>query len=378
MGRLRQLGALASVLALVFFAACSSNNGPGGGGGGNGGAGGSGGAGGGGGAGGSGGGGGGGSGGGPQTGAGLFPGTAPWYRDISGAPLDANWSTIKAAIDAAGGFGTGQIEINFEFHILTADASVTPRAFTQDSANFFSPDCDTSPIPVPPGGAVEAVSNYTCDTANNDCHLIVIQGNRLYEAWRVNINGGTSTGSPFTSGCLAIWDLTKDVWQPGSSPYGRGDQCTSADAGGFPIAALLFSADECAAGEIKHAIRFIMPNARIQKGAYVHPATHTAGSGPSSVLPYGARLRLKANVDISGLKPWAQVVANAMKKYGMILGDAGNQALTAESDLFTQNKWGNNLTQNDLASLTFDDFEMVDGGTPISATGNCQHVPLTQ
>jgi serine/threonine-protein kinase len=203
----------------------------------------------------------------------------------------------------------------------------------------------------------------------------------LFEAWKVNIAGGTAGGSPFTSGCLAVWDLSKDYWQAGANPFSRGDQCTSADAGGLPISALLFSADEVASGELKHAIRFIMTNPEIQKAAYVHPATHSAGSGNSTVLPYGARLRLKASVDISGLKPWAQVIATALKKYGMILADAtgrGGDALTAESDMFTTNKWGNNLAGDDLASLSFDDFEMVDGGPRITYTGNCSHTPLTQ
>jgi serine/threonine-protein kinase len=313
-----------------------------------------------------------------QSGVGVFPSSAIFYQDISNAAVDGAWPQIRQAVDALGGFGHGRMEINFEFHVLAAPPSLTPRAFVQDPNSFYSPDCDTAPIPVPAGGASEGQSNYACDITQSDCHLIVIQGTRLFEAWRANIAGGTATGSPFTSGCLAIWDLTRDYWQAGASPFARGEQCTSADAGGFPIAALLFSADEVAAGEIKHAIRFIMPNDRIQKNAYVHPATHTAGSGSSAVLPYGARLRLKASTDLSALKPWAKVVARALQRYGMILSDGGNQALTAQSDLFTTNKWGNNLTQNDLAGLHFDDFEMVDGGARIPYTGDCNHVPIQQ
>ena len=48
---------------------------------------------------------------------------------------------------------------------------------------------------------------------------------------------------------------------------GRGDHCTSADAAGFPIAPLLFNADEVFAalpsGDLGHAIRFILPNGRM-------------------------------------------------------------------------------------------------------------------
>jgi len=317
----------------------------------------------------------------PQTGSGIFPATSILYQDISNAPVDSAWATIRPAINTLGGWGGagGKIEMNFEFHVLSADQAVARRAFTQDAPFFYGGECDTAAIPVPAVGAIEAQTTYACDTGADDCHLLVIQGTRLYEAYKANINGGTQNGTPFTSGCLAIWDLTHDYWQPvaAGAVFSRGDHCSSADAGGFPIAGMLFSADECAAGEIKHAIRFILPNDRIRSDVYVHPATHAAGSGATDVLPYGARLRLKASVDLSGLKPWAQVVARAMKKYGMFLADGGKQALTGQADLFTTAKWGTNLTQNDLGALKIDDFEMVEGGTRIPKSGNCPHVEIT-
>lgn len=314
----------------------------------------------------------------PQSGAGIFPSTSIFYQDISGAAVDAEWPKIQAAVDKLGGFAdNGKITIDLQsIYVLSADSSVKPRAFTQNPDTFFAPDCDTAPIPVPPNGAVEGNPTYAC-ADGGDCHLIVVQGTRLYEAWTADISGGTASGTPFTSGCLALWDLTKDYWQAGT-PYARGDQCTSSDAGGLPVAALLFSADEVAAGEINHAIRFIMDGSAIQKDAYVHPATHSAGKGDASVLPYGARLRLKASVDISKLEPGAQVVAAAMKKYGMILADAGTDALTAEADKFTTHKWAGLLAAGDLASLTFDDFEMVEGGARIPYTGNCDRTQIAK
>jgi hypothetical protein len=57
----------------------------------------------------------------------------------------------------------------------------------------------------------------------------------------------------------------------------RGEQCTSADAAGFPIAGLLPTADEVAAGKVAHALRFVLPNERIKEGVYVHPAGHAGG-----------------------------------------------------------------------------------------------------
>ena len=163
-------------------------------------------------------------------------------------------------------------------------------------------------------------------------NLIVVDRGRgkLYEAYQA-----TSEEKGITAPFVAVWDLNRIY-----PPSGRGEQCTSADAAGFPIAPLLFNADELATGSINHAIRFILPNARIRAKFYVHPASH-AGSpkGPPSAPPYGAHFRLKASYDVSQLSPAAQVVARAMQKYGMFLADGGKIALTAQSDQDTTAKY---------------------------------------
>ncbi len=169
---------------------------------------------------------------------------------------------------------------------------------------------------MPAGGALEGEAGYRC-ASDGDCHLIVEdrQRMRLFEMWRADI-----AGDSFRGGCLAVWDMTRVY-----PPSGRGEQCTSADAAGFPIAPLLFSADEVAAGAIDHAIRFILPNARIRRGVYVHPATHAgAPSGPAEAPPYGARLRLRSDYPVSSLPAGAQVVARALQRYGMLLADGGD------------------------------------------------------
>jgi serine/threonine-protein kinase len=172
---------------------------------------------------------------------------------------------------------------------------------------------------------------------------------------------------------------------------GRGDQCTSADAGGFPISALLFSADEVAAGHIDHAIRFILPNADIEKKTYVRPATHaTNSSGGANAVPYGARLRIRDDriaAVLAGLpNVYARTVAQALHDYGMFLSDGGTIALTAEDDGDTVAKWDNTTSNRwmgtglgvlDLASMLVTDFEMVDGGTRVPWNGNCTRTPIT-
>ncbi|HEY6876845.1 MAG TPA: hypothetical protein VI299_02455, partial [Polyangiales bacterium] len=193
---------------------------------------------------------------------------------------------------------------------------------------------------------------------------------RLYEMWRANIMGNT-----FRGGCAAIWDTSRVY-----GPEGRGEQCTSADAGGFPIAPLLFSADEVAAGNIDHAIRFILPNARMRAKTYQHPGTHAGGpSGPADAPIYGSRWRLKSSFNLASLpNDGARTVARALQQYGMVLADGGNIALTAQSDRFTTAKWDGLLDSRDLVSIQPTDFEVVQTGEPIALTFDCQRTPITR
>lgn len=285
-----------------------------------------------------------------------------WNRDVSSVPKAANSASILSSLASAGGWGTGRMQIDFAIDVLRADASTPFRTFTPTD-EFYSPDCDHVPMPVPVGGNVEDESGYAC-TGDGDCHLIVFDpaGKNLYEMWRANI---TST---FQGGCLAVWSTAKT--------YGdtlRGDQCTSADAAGFPIAPLLFTADEVASGHIDHAIRFILPNNRVRRG-FVRPATHgTATTGSANAPAYGVHLRLRANYPIDSLpSAGAKVVARAMQKYGMYHADGGNIALTAQSDRHTTAKWAGLLGPRDLGALQVSDFEVIDHGPTIGLTYDCQ------
>lgn len=294
----------------------------------------------------------------------AFEPASPWSQDVSKAPLDPGSAAVIAWLDAAGGFGLGRMQIDFSIEVLEADATAPLLGFTP-TGDFYEPDCDLEPVPVPSGGALEGESGYACES-DGDCHLIVWHRptQRLFEMWRADLRGGA-----FRGGCLAVWDLARPY-----GPSGRGAQCTSADASGFPIAPLLFDADEVASGEIDHAIRFILPNARIRNRTYVPPATHATGaaSGGANAPPYGARLRLRADYPLASLpNEGARVVARAMQRYGMLLADGGNVALTARSDRFTASKWAGLLGPHDLRGIRVTDFELVASGPRLSWNGDC-------
>ncbi|HEX8112792.1 MAG TPA: hypothetical protein VF516_33905, partial [Kofleriaceae bacterium] len=297
-----------------------------------------------------------------------FPPDAALYQDISAAAVDPESSTIMAALDARSWGDSNErqtLGIDFSFEINCAAASVARLPYLQNGNN--QPDCDLAAVPVPSGGKTEGASNYAC--VGGDCHLIVYQGSRLYELYQANITGGAATGGTFTGTCLAIWDLTRDYWNPvnHSPDYSRGEDCDGGTAADLPIAPMLLTAEELNAaikgdGMIHHALRFTLNNNRIRSSAYVHPATHYAfggTTGGADTLPTGARLRLRGCYQIDGLpSDAARVVARTLQHYGMYLTDGGNSYISATTD--AAGVMG--ISGSALGAIRPHDFEMVGGG----------------
>lgn len=352
-----------------------------------------------------------------------FPPSAIWNRDVSAPPLKhSNSDNMINHLAGLGGWGTGltNFKIDFSFYVLHADPGIatTPViAIGNDSVNgYYYPDCGDLqagssypaplPIPLPPGGGIEGTGpsgwpppppgtppSYTCSNASNDCHMLIVQGNTLFESGNTNVTGGNVEAM-----CALRWDLTKVY-----PPQGRGNQCTSTDAAGFPVAPLLFNADEMYAaeqlpnGDLGHAIRFILPNPRMMASAFVHPASH--GTSPPNgasdtnpnAIPYGSRLRLKSVFNIANFTAGnhgsggganadaaARVILRTLQKYGMVLSDGGSVPLTAEWDWYTTHKWSEFGMDRDtqagdqlLYGIAVTDFEVVYTGDPIPLTYDC-------
>ena len=225
-------------------------------------------------------------------------------------------------------------------------------------------------MPLPLNGNTEGNPGYACDRANDDCHVLVVERNekKLYELYNA-----TGTASSMIALGAFVWDLTRQY-----PDVLRGDQCTSADAAGLPMAALIPTADEVAAGEVPHALRFILPNPSMKAAVYVRPATHAGGPSSSNpdAPPYGVRLRLKASFDETPFNANARVILRAMKKYGMILSDGGNIALTFADDRLSTAKWAAlNITAQTFNNIPVSQFEVVDLGAEIALTFNCVRAP---
>ena len=306
---------------------------------------------------------------------GLFDHIHGWNKDVSTLPKSTRSDAITAALTGFGGWGNGnKLQIDFSIPIFFADSATPRKTITAPAAGYCysGPDCDTVPLqmPIPANAHIEGSANLTCDVGNNDCHILVVERTerKLYELYN-----STAVGSNIAALGAFTWDLTKQ--------YGevlRGDQCTSADAAGLPIAALLPTADEVAAGEVPHALRFILPNARMKRQVYVRPATHAGGpsSSDANAPPYGVRMRLKASFDETPFTPGARVILRALKKYGMILADGGNIALTFADDSTTTAKWsGVGITAQTFNNIGVLNFEVVDLGAEIPLTFNCVRAP---
>jgi hypothetical protein len=295
----------------------------------------------------------------------LFPSDSPWYRDVSAAPVAAESSGIVSAI---GSWGTGKFLIDFSIVFFHADSSTPRQSFTID----WTDESDLLPVPIPNGGAVEGESGYACN-GGGDCHLIVVDDSQklLFELY-------SATNSPeWHASQETVWNLTKHY-----SSDGRGIGCTSADAAGLSVMAGLIGVRETKAGDIRHALRFILPNSKIRKGpSYVSPATHgTSATSSSGGPPYGTRLRLRATYDESSIaSPGGKAIVRALKKYGMILADGGNYALTAEDDRFEKANdpsmtWEGLLGGSDLKAITPADFDVVDYSA-IQTGDDCTRAP---
>jgi serine/threonine protein kinase len=312
----------------------------------------------------------------PQDAAGaMFSGAQPWTKDVSGAPKSDRSDAIIGALNAMGGWGTDNaLQIDFSTPVFFADAN-TPRleVVGTDDYCFGGPDCDAVPaqMPVPENANIAGSSDLTCDISGNtegqgDCHLLVVDdsGQKLYETYQA-----TKEGQDIKTRGLFVWDLNKQY--PDNL---RGEQCTSADAGGFPIAALTPTADEVASGSIDHAIRFILPNDRMKAGVYVHPASHAGGpeSTDPNAAPFGVRFRLKADFDESGYTDPQKVILKALKTYGMLLSDGGQVPLTFADDRTSIAKWSQlGIDAHTFSAVTADQFEVVDLGPDVALTYDC-------
>lgn len=274
----------------------------------------------------------------------IFPADNAWNQDISTLPADPNSSQILNAYSTAtlkADFGSGlwnNAPIGIPFVVVCGNQPKVPVVFRANGydGNYGS-ESDPGPYPIPLNAPVEG-------NGQGDSHILAVDKDHgvLYELYNASVNGDhweASSGAVFN---LASNQLRPDGW-------------TSADAAGLPIFPGLVKYDEVASGTISHAIRFTLASSNV-KPAHISPATHQVNSGGGQYsIPFGGKIRLRANYDISAFPANDQVILKALKKYGLILADIGSNMYVSGAP---DNRWNNDELQQ-LGKVKASDFEVV-------------------
>lgn len=164
--------------------------------------------------------------------------------------------------------------------------------------------------------------------AGPDAHLTIWQPStdRLWELWlaRKSADGWhASFGGAIANVSSSPGYFDTNSW-PGLSQPWWGATATS-----LPAIAGTMMIDELQAGVIPHALAIAIPTARAK--TYSLPAQRTDGAStdPRSI-PEGARFRLDPKLDLTklNLPPMTRAMAVAAQRYGMIVRDVTNHAIS--------------------------------------------------
>jgi len=300
----------------------------------------------------------------------LFPADNWWNLDISSWPVDSNSASFISFInnggtrrlhpDFGGNAGSGYAIYGMPYAVVTSVTNADLKAVQFDYANEsdgvdHSTNTSFPFYPIPSEAITQPYWIEGGDPGNvdlrssEDRHLLIVDKDRnyLYELYNVFYN--TTQGKWF-AGSGAFFDMNTNSRRP--------DGWTSADAAGLAILPGLVRYDEVydPNAEIRHALRVTV---RATNG-YVYPASHRAGS-TASALPMGARLRLKASVDITQRTsdPNVQKIFRAMQKYGLIVADNGSDMyITGTYDT----RWNNDILNPAFANVSASDFEVIQLG----------------
>jgi hypothetical protein len=279
----------------------------------------------------------------------IFPDDNPWHEDIRTRPRHPQSDAIIGGIGADQALG---YNLDMNIVIVPGRQPRVPVRITE-----YPDESDPGPFPIPENAPIENWPlAHNEDTkalpapgttlaqiqreGSGDRHLIVLDpaNGRLHEFWQARL---TPTG--WQASQASTFDLTSNRL--------RREGWTSADAAGLPIFPAVVRYDEVARGRIDHALRVTV---RRTRRAYVHPARHFASRLDDESLPrMGERLRLRAEVDISGFPPHARAILTALKVHGMFVADnGGNWLLSIAPDRRLQGL-------ESLSRIKGSDFEVI-------------------
>ncbi|MEO8678264.1 MAG: hypothetical protein ABI665_04410 [Vicinamibacterales bacterium] len=277
----------------------------------------------------------------------LFPADNWWNQDITSAPVDAQSDAFINFIGRTRtthpDFGPPPYGIPY-VSVGGAEARV-PITFVDYGGESDAGASGERGYPVPEAAKTQPnfiEGGVAGGGPDGDRHLLVVDRDKwiLYELFATR---WSAANQRWEAGSGAVFDLSSNARRP--------DGWTSADAAGLAILPGLARFDEAMRGPIRHALRLTVRSTN----GYVWPASHRAG-GTGGALPMGARLRLKASIDLSRFPAYVQNIFRGMQTHGVIVADNG-------SDLYitgaTDARWNNDELNPAFRSLTAGDFEVV-------------------
>ncbi len=275
----------------------------------------------------------------------VFPADNAWNRDVSADPVDPASGALLARMSPSSALhldlGTTEEYYGIPYSVVPATQPLVAITYGTDGADYSS-ESDPGPMPIPLDAPIEGGSAADPNPAPGDRHALVVQQGSciLYELYNA-----VRTGTGFMVSSSARWDLKTGATRPPG--------WTSADAAGLPILPGLLRYDEVAGGQITHALRFTVPQVR---RAYTPPAGHCGQYADAGLPPYGIRVRLRADFDLTSYTGDALVILTALKRYGLLLADQGSAwYVTGTSDP----RWQGALDQLRAHPVHGSDFEIL-------------------
>ena len=270
----------------------------------------------------------------------IYPPAHIWNTRVDRLPLhplsDIWIATVGSDRTLRADFGSGLFNggpIGIPFLTIPGNQPRVPVSFE------FNSESDPGPYPIPPDAPIEGGAQ-----SSGDRHILLVDRDacRLYEIYAAY----QGADGAWRAGSGAIFDLNSYSLRP------KG--WTSADAAGLPILPGLVRYDEVASGEIRHALRFTVPQTQ---RAYVWPARHFASRlTEPKYPPMGAWFRLRAGMDLTRFSTETQVILRALQRYGMILADNGSSWYISGAP---DERWRNDRLR-ELLTIRGSDLEAVD------------------
>ncbi|MCO5317193.1 MAG: hypothetical protein M9942_02035 [Microthrixaceae bacterium] len=265
----------------------------------------------------------------------LFPESAFFYRPVGDLPVHERSDEMIEALGALG--------LNPAASSQVRDGMVSGKPFNlvddstprRDVDLTFERNSHPGPYPITEPAYIQSMPNYGIDE-----HYIGIDLERreMWELWHLRRDFGV-----WRAGSGKLWDLD-------SLEFGVGGTTASH----LPMQPMDFTYEEVASGSVGHVIFAGSP---VVSGEHVWPAQ--ASDGPSDdpdAPPMGTWLRLRDDVDLSGLGPQARVIAEAIRDHGVVIGDTGGAfSLAGTPDA----RW-DDTDLGTLRTLDTDDLEVVD------------------